>query len=166
MSETNEFYLDSSPSAVMLECVEVKHSLWPESLRFVRNHGDGVTVKHEDGLEYFYQFVPLQLDRGATTNDLDQTIKITVGDLGEVVPQLLKIIEDAESDEKPEVIYRSFSSENLDSPLWVIDGLFVDEDVGDDQATTFDASTPSANMNETGMRYTVEEFPGLRGFFL
>ncbi|AXY60032.1 DUF1833 family protein [Acinetobacter sp. WCHAc010052] len=165
MAELNEFYLDASPSAVMLECVEISHSLWSQPLRYVLNHTDGVTVIHENGESAFYTFMPLQIKKGGAANDLDQSISVTVGDLGEHVPSLLKMLEDADSRERPVLIYRAYSSEDLNDPLWVINGLFVDDESSDYQGTTFRAATSKANSNGTGMRYTVDEFPSLKAFF-
>lgn len=165
MADMNEFFLNITPSEVMLECIEVKHSLWSDSLRYVRNHGYGVTVKHEDGEYYDYEYMPLLIQRGGASNDLDQTIKITVGDLGEVVPDMVDAIVNAEIDERPQIIYRVYSSADMDEALFMIDGLYVEDDSSDHQGTTFNAASKRANSNETGMRYTVDEFPGLRGFF-
>ncbi|MDV2468910.1 hypothetical protein QR674_07925 [Acinetobacter chinensis] len=165
MTDINEFYLDASPSAAMLECIQISHSLWPQPLRYVLNHTDGVTVKHEDGLAVAYEFMPLQIRRGGAFNDLDQTLDITVNDLGQVVPSLLKIIRNADADECPAVEYRAYSSENLDSPLRVIDGLFVEERSSNEEATTFKAATKRANSNGTGLMYTLDEFPSLRSLF-
>ncbi|AXY56802.1 DUF1833 domain-containing protein [Acinetobacter chinensis] len=165
MAELNEFYLDASPSAAMLECIEISHSLWPQSLRYVLNHTDGVTVTHEDGLVVVYEFMPLQIRRGGAFNDLDQTLDITVNDLGQIVPRLLKIIRNADTEESPAVVYRAYSSVNLDSPLRVIDGFFVEERSTNEEATTFKAATKRANSNGTGLMYTLDEFPSLRSLF-
>lgn len=165
MSELNDFYLDSTPSSGLIECVEISHSLWPQPLRYVTNHAFGVTVKHENGVTTAYEFMPLQLQKGASSNDLDRTLSITVSDLGEVVPQLLKIIRDANSIERPRVIMRSYSSANLNAPFSIEDGLEVEDRTSNHEATTFKAATKRANSTGTGMLYTVENFPSLRGFF-
>lgn len=165
MSDLDKFHLDATPSAVMLELIEISHPLWPQPLRYVTNHADGVTVKHEDGLVYNYEFMPVQINKGTNSDDLDQTLKITVGDLGQVVPQLLKIIREADNFERPSVVYRAYSSNNLDSPLQVVEGYEVEDRSTDHQATTFNAATKRANSTGTGMFYTVDEFPSLRSFF-
>ena len=165
MSDLDKFYLDATPSVVMLELIEISHPLWPQPLRYVTNHADGVTVKHEDGLVYNYEFMPVQINKGANSDDLDQTLSITVGDLGQVVPQLLKIIRDADNFERPSVVYRAYSSNHLDSPLQVVKGYEVEDRATDHQATTFNAATKRANSTGTGMFYTVDNFPSLKAFF-
>ena len=165
MSDLDKFHLDATPSVVMLELIEINHPLWPQPLRYVTNHADGVTVKHEDGLVYNYEFMPVQINKGANSDDLDQTLSITVGDLGQVVPQLLKIIRDADNFERPSVVYRAYSSNHLDSPLQVVKGYEVEDRATDHQATTFNAATKRANSTGTGMFYTVDNFPSLKAFF-
>lgn len=165
MSDLDKFHLDASPSAAMLELIEISHPLWPKPLRYVTNHADGVTVKHENGLVYNYEFMPVQINKGTNSDDLDQTLKITVGDLGQVVPQLLKIIRDANNFERPSVVYRAYSSNHLDSPLQVVKGYEVEDRATDHQATTFNAATKRANSTGTGMFYTVDNFPSLKAFF-
>lgn len=160
-----EFHLDASPSVVLLECVEIKHSLWSAPLRYVTNHSDGVTVKHENGEAAVYEYMPLQIRRGDTLDNLDQSISITVGDLGEVVPHLIKQIRDADSEERPQVVYRAYMSSNLDMPTDIVDRLEVEGMSRDHQATTFDAAAQRLNSVGTGRLYTVDEFPGLKGFF-
>lgn len=165
MSDLDKFHLDATPSAAMLELIEISHPLWPKPLRYVTNHADGVTVKHEDGMVYQYEFMPVQINKGATSDDLDQTLSITVGDLGQVVPQLLKIIRDANNFERPTVVYRAYASNNLNAPLQVVNGYEVEDRTTDHQATTFNAATKRANSTGSGLFYTVDEFPSLKGFF-
>lgn len=165
MSDLDKFHLDATPSAAMLELIEISHPLWPKPLRYVTNHADGVTVKHEDGLVYHYEFMPVQINKGANSDDLDQTLSITVGDLGQVVPQLLKIIRDANNFERPTVVYRAYASNNLNTPLQVVKGYEVEDRTTDHQATTFNAATKRANSTGSGLFYTVDEFPSLKGFF-
>src|SRR5690606_10491896 len=107
MSDLDKFHLDASPSAAMLELIEISHPLWPQPLRYVTYHSASVTVKREVDLVYSYECMPVQINKGANSDDLDQTIKITVGDLGQVVPQLLKIIRKADNFERPSVVYRA-----------------------------------------------------------
>lgn len=165
MSDLDKFHLDATPSAAMLELIEISHPLWPKPLRYVTNHADGVIVKHEDGMVYQYEFMPVQINKGATSDDLDQTLSITVGDLGQVVPQLLKIIRDANNFERPTVVYRAYASNNLNAPLQVVNGYEVEDRTTDHQATTFNAATKRANSTGSGLFYTVDEFPSLKGFF-
>lgn len=159
-----QYHLNSAPSVVLIQCIEIKHSLWPSPLRYVMNHGDGVTVRHEDGVSAFYEYMPLDLKRGNTSDNLDQKLTITVGDLGEVVPQLLKRVRAAKTEECPEVIFRQYFSTNLNSPIEVVSQMYVTNSSRDMQGSTFEAGAQKLNVVGTGERYTVEMFPSLRGF--
>lgn len=159
-----QYHLNSSPSVALLQCIEVKHSLWPAPLRYVMNHGDGVTVRHEDGLSAYYEYMPLDVKRGTTSDNLDQKLSITVGDLGEIVPQLLKRVRVAKTDECPEVVFRQYFSTNPNSSVETVKELYVTNSSRDMQGSTFDAEAQRLNVVGTGERYTVEMFPSLRGF--
>lgn len=169
VDDIKDFHLDSVSSVVLLETLEISHSLWPDPIRIVTNHPDGVTVTLENSQQAFFEFIPLMIQRGNTSDDLDQTLNITVGDLGEIVPPLIQKIRDAFSDEKPQVIYRSFAFDaasmvlTKQTPIEIIRGLSVAKMNQDYQATTFEAATSGKNSVKTGRTYNFKEYPDLRG---
>ena len=169
VDDIKDFHLDSVSSVVLLETLEISHSLWPTPIRIVTNHPDGVAVTLENNQQAFFEFIPLMIQRGNTSDDLDQTLNITVGDLGEIVPPLIQKIRDASSDEKPQVIYRSFAFDaasmvlTKQTPVEIIRGLSVAKMNQDYQATTFEAATSGKNSVKTGRTYNFEEYPDLRG---
>lgn len=169
VDDIKDFHLDSTASVVLLETLEISHSLWPNPIRLVTNHPDGVSVTLENGQPATFEFIPVMIQRGNTSDDLDQSLKITVGDLGEVVPPLINLIEDASSDEKPQVIYRSFAFDAASmvltkpSPIELIRGLYVAQMNQDHQATTFEAATSGKNSVKTGRTYNFKDYPDLRG---
>ena len=169
VDDIKDFHLDSVSSVVLLETLEISHSLWPVPIRIVTNHPDGVAVTLENNQQAFFEFIPLLIQRGNTSDDLDQTLNITVGDLGEIVPPLIQKIRDASSDEKPQVIYRSFAFDaasmvlTKQTPIEIIRGLSVAKMNQDYQATTFEAATSGKNSVKTGRTYNFKEYPDLRG---
>lgn len=169
VDDIKDFHLDSVSSVVLLETLEISHSLWPDPIRIVTNHPDGVAVTLENNQQAFFEFIPLLIQRGNTSDDLDQTLNITVGDLGEVVPPLIQKIREASSDEKPQVIYRSFAFDaasmvlTKQTPIEVIRGLYVAKMNQDYQATTFEAATSGKNSVKTGRTYNFKDYPDLRG---
>ena len=169
VDDIKDFHLDSVSSVVLLETLEISHSLWPAPIRIVTNHPDGVAVTLENGKPAIFEFIPLMIQRGNTSDDLDQTLNITVGDLGEIVPPLIQKIRDASSDEKPQVIYRSFAFDaasmvlTKQTPIEIIRGLSVAKMNQDYQATTFEAATSGKNSVKTGRTYNFKEYPDLRG---
>lgn len=169
VDDIKDFHLDSVSSVVLLETLEISHSLWPDPIRIVTNHPDGISVTLENDQPATFEFIPLMIQRGNTSDDLDQTLNITVGDLGEIVPPLIQKIRDASSDEKPQVIYRSFAFDAASmvltkpTPIEIIRGLHVAKMNQDYQATTFEAATSGKNSVKTGRTYNFEEYPDLRG---
>lgn len=164
MSNQLEEYLFATQPAYLIECIEIKHSLWENPLRYVTNMADGVSVGHDSS--YFnYEYVPLQIDKGSSSDDLDQSLSITIGDLGEIVPDLIDQILDAGSTERPQVTYRAYSSLDLSQPILVIDHLEVTDQSSDYQGTTFNAEAPKLNAVGTGLLFTKANFPTLIGFY-
>lgn len=169
VDDIKDFHLDSVSSVVLLETLEISHSLWPVPIRIVTNHPDGISVTLENGQQATFEFIPLMIQRGNTSDDLDQTLNITVGDLGELVPPLIQKIRDAPSDEKPQVIYRSFAFDaasmvlTKQTPIEIIRGLSVAKMNQDYQATTFEAATSGKNSVKTGRTYNFKDYPDLRG---
>lgn len=164
MSNQLEEYLFATQPAYLIECIEIKHSLWENPLRYVTNMADGVSVGHDSS--YFnYEYVPLQIDKGSSSDDLDQSLSITIGDLGEIVPDLIDQILDAGSTERPQVTYRAYSSLDLSTPILVIDHLEVTDQSSDYQGTTFNAEAPKLNAVGTGLLFTKANFPTLIGFY-
>lgn len=164
MSNQLEEYLFATQPAYLIECIEIKHSLWATPLRYVTNMADGVSVGHDSS--YFnYEYVPLQIDKGSSSDDLDQSLSITIGDLGDIVPDLIDQILDAGSTERPQVTYRAYSSLDLSQPILVIDHLEVTDQSSDYQGTTFNAEAPKLNAVGTGLLFTKANFPTLIGFY-
>jgi len=169
IDDIKDLHLDSSPSIAALETLEISHSLWPMPIRIVTNHADGIDAMLETGEVVNFEFAPLLINKGTTSDDLDQNLNITLGDLGEIVPPLIKQIRASDSDEYPQVIYRQYAydvatmSFAKDKPIDIIKGLFVEQKSRDHQATTFEAKTPDKNTVATGRSYTPEDYPDLKG---
>ena len=169
INDIKDLHLDSSPSIAALETLEISHSLWPKPIRIVTNHADGIDAMLETGEVVNFEFAPLLINKGTTSDDLDQNLNITLGDLGEIVPPLIKQIRASDSDEYPQVIYRQYAydvasmSFAKDKPIDIIKGLFVEQMSRDHQATTFEAKTPDKNTVATGRSYTPEDYPDLKG---
>lgn len=169
INDIKAFHLDSSPAIALLETLEVSHSTWDKPIRIVTNHADGLTARNERGQYVVYQFAPLLIGKGDTSDNLDQSLKITLGDLGEIVPPLIDSIRNADSDELPEVTYRAYAFDAAsmtlakETPIDVIGGLVVTSMSRDTHATTFEAKTADKNILRTGRIYTINDYPDLKG---
>ena len=109
MSDYTEFYLNSDSNIVQLETIELSHSDFTQTYRVVRNATNGITATTEAGASVAFTYYPLAIDAGETRENLDQSFKITLGDLGEILPAELDAVATANGfDEKPVLIYRTY----------------------------------------------------------
>jgi len=169
INDIKDIHLDCSPSIVPLETLEISHSTWPEPVRIVTNYDGGVDAQLETGETVRFDFAPLLLDFGTTSDDLDQSINVTLGDLGEIVPPLIKKIRESESDELPEVIYRRYAFDAASmtfakpQPIDITKGLYVEQMNRDYQATTFEAKTHGKNSVTCGRTLNLRDYPDQMG---
>lgn len=164
MSKYTEYFLNSSSSVVQLELLEIAHPNFSKTYRLVRNNTKGVRVKLEDGIFYDFEYAPLRISLSNEKDDLDQIVKIDLGDLGEIVQTELDLIEAANSYSiKPSLKYRTFRSDDLETVLYGPLILEIKSFSFTREGSTFEAKAPSLNINKTGEVYSLDRFPMLRG---
>ncbi len=165
MGKYEEFFLNSKSTVVQLECLEISHSDFTQTYRVVRNAINNITVKHEDGLDYEYEYYPLKIVANADRENLDFGLDITLGDLGEIIPNEIDAITSANGfSEKPLIYYRTYRSDILTEALYGPIKLEIKEFNFTKEGAQFTAKAPSLNINKTGEIYTINRFPMLRGF--
>jgi hypothetical protein len=165
MSNYSEYFLNSKSNVIQLELIEISHSAFTKVYRIVRNATAGVTVKLEDNTTESFDYYPLSITPIAANDDLDQSLKISLGDLGEVLPKELDAVSSATGFlEKPVVKYRIYRSDDLQNVLVGPLILEVKTFSFSREGSTFEAKAPSVNINKTGEIYKIDRFPMLRGF--
>jgi hypothetical protein len=165
MSKYSEYFLNSKSSIIQLELIEISHSAFTKIYRIVRNATAGVTVTLEDNTIESFDYYPLSITPIAANDDLDQSLKISFGDLGEVLPKELDAVSSANGFlEKPIVKYRIYRSDDLENVLVGPLILEVKTFSFNREGSTFEAKAPSVNINKTGELYKINRFPMLRGF--
>lgn len=165
MSRYSEFFLNSPSSTVQLELIEISHSKFTKTYRVVRNAVQGITVTLETGVRATFDYYPLRIENNGAKDDLDQSFTITLGDLGEILPNELDSVASQNGfGEKPRVVYRTYRSDDLSRPLFGPVILEVESFAFNREGSTFTAKAPSLNINKTGELYLLERFPMLRGF--
>lgn len=165
MTTYAEFFLNSKSSVVQLETLEISHPDFTKIYRIVRNAVQGVEVKLESGEVAFFSYYPLKIENGGARDDLDQSLTINLGDLGEVLPRELDEIAGKNGfGIKPSVVYRTYRSDDLTRPLFGPVVLEVESFAFNREGSTFEAKAPSLNVNKTGELYKIDRFPMLRGF--
>lgn len=159
------YWLSGNPDDVRLLLVEISHPAWSKVYRIVQNHADGVTVQHENSVSYDYDYVPLTIQRGNNSDDLDQDITIGVGDLGETFPLELDVArESAFADVRPTLNYREYNLSDLTKPQLTILGLEVTDYEPKREGAVFVCRAKQMNLTKTGITYNIKDFPTMRGF--
>ncbi len=165
MTSYAEFFLNSKTSVVQLETLEITHPNFTKTYRIVRNAIEGASLTLETGATATFQYYPLSIENAGVRDDLDQAIKINLGDLGEVLPKELDEVSSNNGFEtKPTVVYRTYRSDDLSRPLFGPVVLEVSSFAFNREGSTFEAKAPSLNVNKTGELYKLDRFPMLRGF--
>lgn len=166
MSRYAEFFLNTSSKVVQLELLEISHPAFSRTYRIVRNAVAGATVTLTDGEgEATFEYYPLRITPLSSQDDLDQAIRVDLGDLGETLPAELDAVFAADAlDTVPTVRYWAYRSDDLTAPLvgpltFEVRSLSFNQD-----GASFEAGAPSLNRNRTGELYLLTRFPMLRGF--
>lgn len=89
MSNYSQFFLNSKSSIIQLELLEISHAAFTKTYRIVRNAIAGVTVTLEDTTVQVFDYYPVKIVPTGASDDLDQTLQLTFGDLGQIIPQEL-----------------------------------------------------------------------------
>lgn len=165
MSAYSEYFLNSASSVVQLETLVISHPSFTKDYNLVRNKTTGLVATTETGAVITFEYYPLKIVGTGIRENLDFGIRVDLGDLGDILPtELDNVSSDQAFHIKPMVVYRSYRSDDLTTPLYgplVLEvGLFNFKRTG----SVFEAKAPSLNINKTGEIYTLDRFPMLRGF--
>lgn len=165
MSKYSEFFLNSAASVVKLETLEISHPNFTRVYRIVRNAVAGITARIETGEEVDFEYLPMRITSTGASDDLDNGVRVDLGDLGEILPvELDRVAASSGFSVKPVVKYREYRSDDL---INVLNGpvvLEVRTFSFKREGSSFEAKAPSLNINKTGELYTFDRFPMLRGF--
>jgi hypothetical protein len=165
MSEYSEFFLNSGSNVAELELLEISHPSFSQTFYIVRNAVAGVTVTLEDASSQEFVYYPLQIQAIGSGDDLDQVLRIQLGDLGDLLPRELDAVSAAGTfGTKPTLIYRTYRSDDLSAPLYGPITLEISNLTFKREGAAFEAHAPRLNKTATGELYTTTRFPMLRGF--
>jgi len=157
-----EFFLNSNINIIAYECIEISHPSFTKIYRLVRNNTLGLTV----GVNT-YEYCPMKITPISQRDDLDQFIKIELGDLGEIIPiEIDNIFQENSFATLPTVIYNVFKSDNLvlTDPLFGPILLEIKTFTFNKNGCMFEAKAPSLNVQRVGEYYRLDRFPALKGF--
>lgn len=160
-----EFFFTSRRNVQEFETVEISHPSFSAVRRVVRNAPNGLAVTLENGEPAYFEYYPLEIRQLAERGDLDYGLGIDVGDLGEMIPDEIDRVIDADAlGVSPVVIYRTYRSDDLTAPMFGPVHLEVAEIPRTREGATLEAMAPSLNLAKTGEIYDLDRFPMLRGF--
>ena len=168
-----EYFFTSPPAVVRLQMVSIFHASFSQTWRFCRNSGKDIQVRHESDDDIIdYQYMPMTIKALGTTNSLDQSLEIVLGDLGDALSEEIENISRENGFlTKPRLAYREYRSDSFNTD----DGVFEDPIYGpfnleittltfNKTGCVFTAKPPAFNRARTGELYDVGRFPMLRGF--
>lgn len=175
------FFLNSASAIVHLETIEINHTSFTngnndsgKTYSVVRNAIYGLTATLETAAVRNFMYYPLALTPTGASDDLDQKIKVSLGDLGDLLSKErdnwvnwcaanMAAIKADPTILKPTMTYRVFRSDDLTAP---IDGPFkyeIPSILRKRDAASFEAGAPKLNTNQTGEIFNMATFPMLRG---
>ena len=165
MSNLSEYFLGSSANVVQYELVDFVHDSFTKAYYIVRNNSDGLTVTLENGEQRKYEYYPLRINPTNISTDLDYGVSVTLGDLGDIVPMEMENVAKSEySHIKPNIIYRTYRSDDLSRPIFGPVKLEVNTITSNHEGSVIEAAAPVISTLRTGERYSITNFPSLRGF--
>lgn len=160
-----EFFLNSSSALVQLETIEISHPSFSQVFRLVRNATNGLRlVDGTNNIDFMY--VPMRITPTSQRDNLDQIIKIEMGDLGEILPQELdRIYNNFGFSEKPKISYKVYRSDMLIYSLPIHGPILLEIKTFNftNEGCNFEAKAPSLNINRVGEFYGLTQFPMLKG---
>lgn len=124
--------------------------------------GGGLAPSTTGGADFAYTYCPMKVKPLGAQTDLDQSLEITLGDLGEILPaELDRVAAGNAFNVKPIVIYRTYRSDDLTAPLFGPVNLQVDGITFTHEGAAFNARATLFNITRTGEVYDLQRFPML-----
>jgi hypothetical protein len=166
MGAYSDYYLNSRRDVVQLELIEVSHPDFTKDYRIVRNARNGVTVNLSNSEPNVrFDYYPAKIEQMGARDDLDSSIRVDIGDLGEVIPGEVDAVAEAGGFmTKPTMRYWAFRSDQLNNPIYGPIDLEIPSISFAEEGASFEARAPSLNSAKTGERWTLDRIPMLRGF--
>ena len=158
MTALSEFYLGRGVETDLFDCFTISHPDMTREYRFCVQKA--VTVE----ADVDYEFLPATATFNTTTDDLDVEMTLQLGDLGEIMAAEVDAILDADSMEKPTLVYRAYRSDDLTTPLIDPITLEVPRVTYDLAGSNIEARSRRLSLNRTGEIYDMRRFPMQRGF--
>lgn len=166
------YFLQGNPNDVLLQCLEISHPAFSDVYRFVVNKSDGFTVhiKNADNsiTDHFFEFLPAEVTLGKSQDNLDNTLNVKVGDLGDLFKQEILNVRTHEDVKvrmtKPSVVYSEWLLSDPTKVYFAIQNLEIAAYKIDVNGASFSCQARKVNGRKTGVTYNLNDFPCMRGF--
>lgn len=162
MSNYSDFFFFTKGNIGLLDCIELIHPSFPKTLRYVRNNlKEAIMLRHENGISYEYKYQAMDVIPDRVSSDLDQTFSVNIRDHEDEFVRAYRAL----NNNIPVTFnYRCYRDDVLSAPINARTGYFIynvsQNDRGD---VTFEAKAQPLNSVGTGIPYTLENAPLLRG---
>lgn len=159
-----KFFFKSKSTVVLLEMCIISHPSFTQDYYIVRNDSNGVVVTLPNGNVQQFEYFPLQISDSGFSNDLDRVFTVEIGD-GKILAtkEIQRVIASGNMLINPTLTYLLYRDDDLTKPILPAVVLYC-ENFRFKSTCTFDAKTKGLNTNKTGLYYTLDNFPMLRGF--
>jgi len=159
-----DFYLNSKSQVLQYDTLELSHPQFTQTYRIVRNNRVGAMLGVAGVLQQFV-YCPFRMERSTVEASLSQSIKITLADLGSIVQtELISVMRNEGYLIRPTVIVRCYRSDVPMEPIYGPVSLIASDITMTREGSAFTIQPPEVSNKRTGMIYTLEDYPGLRGF--
>lgn len=170
MSDVSDNYVDfffgASQSSAELQTLEISQPSFSQVWRLQCHYREGFWARLETGEQVFFQYVPMRLRPLEERANLDFGLTVTLGDLGEILPEEIQRARAAGTlrTNPPTVKYRAYRTDNVEAPMFGPVTLQARQIVRGEEGAKFNATAPEANANKTGILYRSDVYPMLQGF--
>lgn len=142
------------PTTAEYVCIEFGHPLFSRLYRFTPSISTAITVTHENGIEYTYLPLQCAINLGNTSDELEQTLDVTIGGMDDELEDNLNLITSEGVSERPYLDYRRYRKGLLSRPIISILGLLYQSSSETKGKITFSFSTPKLNQLATAQKFT------------
>lgn len=160
-----DFFLGADRSVAEIQTIEIRQVSFSQVWRLQFHYRHGLLATLETGEVVEFQYVPMSIQAMEDRGTLDFGLGITLGDLGDILPDEIERARTAETlrTHPPQVIYRVYRSDDLGRPMLGPVDLEARKIGRTRDGAKFNATAPELNVTKTGEPYTTDRFPMLLG---
>lgn len=160
-----DFYFGADQSVAEINTLEISQVSFSQVWRLQNHYRHGLWARLETGERVFWQYVPVAIKALEERGNLDYGIAVTLGDLGEILPDEIERARAAGTmrSDPPTVIQRTYRSDDLEAPMFGPIVLEAREVGRIDIGAQFNATAPELNVSKTGEAYESDRFVMLLG---